>query len=166
MVLTARHIMNEAIKIIDPETPFSELDRAFLEAKVNGFPVVTNDGSLVGMVSRSDIVRQLGVEQSVAEMIVDDDRERRAYTIDAEQTRGEIGGRLGQHIERQRVRDIMSHDVISVAADTPLQELAQRFMEHGVHRLPVIEGKRLVGIVTTFDLIGLIADGELTVDRP
>jgi CBS domain-containing protein len=51
------------------------------------------------------------------------------------------------------VEDIMSRKVITLDADTPVQEIARVFREHGISGAPVLEDGRLVGIVTGIDLI-------------
>ena len=50
------------------------------------------------------------------------------------------------------VRDIATRDVISVSPDTSTREAAELMSEHQVRRLPVVEGDRLVGIVSLGDL--------------
>ena len=50
------------------------------------------------------------------------------------------------------VRDIATRDVISVGPDTSTREAADLMSEHQVRRLPVVDGDRLVGIVSLGDL--------------
>jgi CBS domain-containing protein len=46
---------------------------------------------------------------------------------------------------------------LTVQMDAPVAKVAEKCVEHRVHRLPVLSGRTLVGIVTTMDLIRLIA---------
>ena len=64
----ARDLMSGPPRTVRPDTSLADLERALLDAGVGGFPVV-EDGRLVGVVSRSDVVRQLSVEQSLAELL-------------------------------------------------------------------------------------------------
>lgn len=50
------------------------------------------------------------------------------------------------------VRDAMTADPTPVSTDTPMMEAMQRLREGGYRRLPVVDGDRLVGIVTDRDL--------------
>lgn len=50
------------------------------------------------------------------------------------------------------VRDIATRDVISVSPDMSTREAAELMAEHQVRRLPVVDGDRLVGIVSLGDL--------------
>jgi CBS domain-containing protein len=54
-----------------------------------------------------------------------------------------------------RIRDVMSSPVISVASDTTVKEAAVLLVRHGFNALPVIDGGKLVGIVTEADLVPL-----------
>ena len=66
MDLLAKEIMQHQVHTIAPHVTLPELERAFLQKGVSGFPVV-DKGELVGIVSRSDIVRQLFLEHHLAE---------------------------------------------------------------------------------------------------
>ena len=50
------------------------------------------------------------------------------------------------------VRDIATRDVISASPDMSTREAAELMSEHQVRRLPVVDGGRLVGIVSLGDL--------------
>lgn len=49
--------------------------------------------------------------------------------------------------------DLMSRDVVTVAPTTPVGEIARLLREHGLNGVPVVEGERVVGVVTDTDLI-------------
>jgi CBS domain-containing protein len=58
------------------------------------------------------------------------------------------------------VQSIMSKKVIRVAEDTTVEEIARLMTTHVVKRLPVMNGDRLVGIVSRADIVSAIARGE------
>ena len=75
------------------------------------------------------------------------------------------------------VSQLMAESVVTIAPDAPLEEAAMRMEEHHISGLPVVEGERLVGIITESDLfkafvrvMGLLEGGQrLTIrlkDRP
>ena len=51
------------------------------------------------------------------------------------------------------VGELMTHDPLSVQASDTVGELAEIFSENEFHAVPVMEGERIVGIVSTTDLI-------------
>ncbi len=53
-------------------------------------------------------------------------------------------------------RDIMSSDVVSVTVDTDIESVRHLLIERRIKRVPVMDGGRLVGIVSRGDLIGLM----------
>lgn len=52
-----------------------------------------------------------------------------------------------------RARDIMSTTLRTVERTTPIQEVIRRLLEHQISGLPVVEGGRVVGIISEGDLI-------------
>ena len=58
------------------------------------------------------------------------------------------------------VKSIMSKKVIHVAEDTTVETIAQLMTTHVVKRLPVMNGDKLVGIVSRADVVSAIARGE------
>ena len=68
--MTVRELMRFPVHSVPPDMPLRDLEREFLDKQVSGFPVVENN-ELVGVVSRSDIVRQLAFERRLAETTSD-----------------------------------------------------------------------------------------------
>ncbi|GAB4210057.1 MAG: CBS domain-containing protein [Roseiflexaceae bacterium] len=55
------------------------------------------------------------------------------------------------------VGDVMSRGVISVSPDTEIETLVTLLTDRRIRRVPVLEGDRLVGIVSRSDLVRQIA---------
>jgi acetoin utilization protein AcuB len=55
------------------------------------------------------------------------------------------------------VADVMSSHVVAVDADAHVREAAMLMHAYRIGCLPVVDGKRLVGIVTTFDLLAFLS---------
>lgn len=158
MSLTARDVMKTRVHTVPPDLPLTALDRAFTTHRLTGFPVV-EDERLVGIVSRTDVVRQLSVEQSVAEEIS-------AFYAggvleeDPVGSLAQVAARVGRRLEDMRVEDAMIHDVISVGPDEPVDRIARLLVERRIHRVPVVEDGTLLGILSSLDLVALLADGR------
>ena len=155
--MKARDLMRTDPKTVTPSMRLLDLDRAFLRDRVGGYPVL-EDGRLVGIVTRSDVVRKLAMESCFAGGIADFCRE--AGWIDADDpaatTRTE-GAAIGERIARAVVADVMSQPVVSVAPDALLSDVAQVLVEHSIHRVPVAQEGRVLGWITTFDLVAFLA---------
>ncbi|WP_457620410.1 CBS domain-containing protein [Methanopyrus sp.] len=59
-----------------------------------------------------------------------------------------------------KVRDAMTEDVVVVGPDEPLERVLRTFVVESIHGVPVVEGDRLVGIVTSIDVVRALASGE------
>jgi CBS domain-containing protein len=65
------------------------------------------------------------------------------------------------------VKAIMSKKVISITEDTPVEEIAQLMTKHKIKRLPVMNGGKVVGIVSRADIVNAIAMGKhVTIPSP
>ncbi len=82
-------------------------------------------------------------------------------TDDADQlvgviTRSDVDKAIHHDLTHAPVKGFMSSDVITISADTGLQQIQNTLMENQVGRLPVVTDDRLVGIVTRTDLIRVL----------
>ncbi len=66
---------------------------------------------------------------------------------------------------QQTVREHMSRQVIAVAPDKPLKELADTFILHRIRRLPVTENGRLLGMVSRRELLRAAMESRLPFSR-
>jgi CBS domain-containing protein len=158
--MQARDVMTPAPATIGPDASLADLEALLLAKRVGGVPVVEH-GKLVGIVSRSDVVRMLGTEQAVADTQSDFYREfyGEPYASTAASSPEAASEQVARRLAHLRVRDAMVADVITVAADAPLREVAQRLVEHHIHRVVVTSDGALAGIVTALDLVRLVAEG-------
>jgi CBS domain-containing protein len=159
--MRVRDAMETKLKTVRPRLPVTEFEQRLIEHRVGGFPVV-EDGRLVGVVTRSDVVRTLNVERTYQEQISDFYNAVSPFSeTDTAETVAQIGARIGARIEDMTVKDVMCKNVHTAEPDQTLEEIARIMVDNAVHRLPVTENGDLVGIITTLDLVRLIADGRL-----
>lgn len=159
--MRVRDAMETKLQTVQPRLPVAEFEQRLLEHRVGGFPVV-EDGKLVGVVTRSDVVRTLNVERTYQEQISDFYNSVSPFSeADVAESVAQIGARIGARIEDMTIKDVMCTTVLTAEPDQTLEEISRIMVDHGVHRLPVTEDGKLVGIVTTLDLVRLIADGRL-----
>jgi len=55
------------------------------------------------------------------------------------------------------VGEVMTHSVLSLSASTEVSQAARSLLEAGVKRMPVVRGRRVIGIVSRRDLMRVIA---------
>lgn len=160
--LNVRDLMQVRVHTVPPAMPLDELEEEFLAKKVSGFPVV-DGGELVGVVSRSDVVRQLAVERSLAETTSDFYWDQVGFHEEPAHSMREVADRVGQRIEDLRVEDLMSRHLIVALADDSLETAAQKMLDHHIHRMPVVDNGRLVGMIGTLDFVRLFSERRVQI---
>jgi CBS domain-containing protein len=156
MSATVRDWMQSEVRTVPPDLSLAELEERFLQHRVTGFPVAVG-GRLLGIVSRSDVVRQLSVEQAWAETLSDYYHDWTGMAPEGPSL-AEIGAEMGRRIEGMHVEDVMVKAPITVGPDEGIAAAARLLVERRIHRVPVVEGGRLVGILTSLDLARLVAE--------
>jgi CBS domain-containing protein len=148
-------VMSHEVICAGAEMTMLELDRILLDRHVSGAPVLEN-GRVVGVVSMVDVLRALAQEY------LDPQRVSAFYLSpfsislpSLEQLVARSGIVPGQ-LTVWRVRDVMSTQLVTASSSDPVAAAAQRMIDHRVHRLLVIDERKLVGVVTAFDLLPLL----------
>jgi len=160
MALLARDMMQAEVVTVEPTLPAVELGRLLDRERISGAPVVDN-GRLVGVVSRADLSRALAEARDQADATLE-------YYRDVGGALRDWGGcaRLaGELTESLRVRDFMSTNLVTVAPTQPLRDVANTLAMHGIHRVLVAEDRRLLGLISSLDLVRLAAEGRLVEGR-
>jgi CBS domain-containing protein len=148
--MQARDIMTARVASVSPDTPVVEIARRLIERGVSGFPVVDEDGSLLGIVSEGDLMRrpEIGTDRMprswLSLLLEPEDRAARYL-----KTHGRVA------------RDIMSQPVITVTENTDLTEIAELIEKHHIKRVPVMRGSKLVGIVSRANVLRGIAAARI-----
>jgi CBS domain-containing protein len=149
---TARDIMSTDVITVTPETEIVQAARLLLENKINGLPVVDEQGRLVGIVCQSDlIVQQKRVRVPSLFTFLD----------------GYITLTSTRHFEREvekiaasQVSQAMTPDPASVSPETAIEDVATLMVEKNYHTLPVVAEGRLVGVVGKEDMLRTIMHAE------
>lgn len=149
-ILKAGDIMRKEVITVRPDTSVEELGRLFIEKDISGAPVVDNEGNLVGIVTENDLIKKerpfhIPTIIRIFDAIIPIESDSRVE----EEIRKMAATTVG---------DICTKDVITVDVGAPLSEIADIMTEKGVHLLPVMDGKKLVGIIGKKDIIRAIAD--------
>lgn len=98
--------------------------------RVRHVPIVDRDGELVGLLTHTDLA--MSALGSLSDLPLSQERDL---------------------LQRRRVREIMITEIETVEPDTPLRDAAATLFENKIGCLPVVEGSRLVGILTESDFV-------------
>ena len=150
MSKTVAEVMTADPITVSPQTSLQEAIQILAEKKVGGLPVVDEQGTLVGVISETDLTWQAtGVDAPPYVMFLDSV----IYLQNPLKHNEEVHKALGQTVE-----DAMSDRPVTIKADRLVREAAKLMHEKKLRRLPVVdEQSKLVGIITQGDVIRMMA---------
>ena len=155
MTLRARDVMQPNVLVASPDMTLAALEDFLISKRISGVPVIER-GALVGIISRSDVVRSLSLERSLSGLIA------AAFENPEEGTPPvELPPRLQPALAARTVREAMVADPVTVSPDTAIGEVARLLHTRHIHRVLVTEGKAVRGVISTLDLVRLVAEGTL-----
>jgi CBS domain-containing protein len=153
--LVARDLMNEEVITVSVDWTARQLAEFLTDNEISGAPVVDEQGHVVGVVSLSDLARS---EAEGGRLIPD--QSDPGYWVRGWEEKASADELRGLHVEEDgpMVRDLMNPAVFSVDEETPISEVARSMIDARIHRVLVTRGRRIVGIVSSTDLLGLLVD--------
>lgn len=139
--LKAKDIMTTEVISVGINSSLSETAGLLAKHDISGLPVVSDDKTVIGIISEKDFLRRLTSSSPMNFMSVI------AECLDNM-------GCLASSIQTGKVGDIMTSPAVTCHADTPLFRLSTLMNSNTINRLPVTDGKnRLIGIVSRADLL-------------
>ena len=126
--MRACDVMQKGIISVSPELALKDFEDLLTSEDISGAPVTGTDGKIVGIASKTDIVRVLADEANQRDVLA----------------------------PQLSVEDIMTTDVVTVGHDAELRDVARVMIDGNLHRVIVTDGDDVLGIVTTFDLLAAV----------
>jgi CBS domain-containing protein len=142
MRYTVRDVMSTHVIAARKGASFKEMAEKLREHRVSAFPVVDNDGKVIGVVSEADLLAKEALDGGTAGMP------------------GMISGIL-QRKEEERAAgltagDLMTAPPVTIEPDDPVEQAARLMYARRVKRLPVTDAAgHLVGIISRADVLSV-----------
>jgi CBS domain-containing protein len=136
-VMRVAELMESEVQTVPTDAVVNDAVVTLAESRITGLPVVDGGGRLVGVISTTDIL--------ASEEEAEDQTVREAL------------------FERTLVRDLMTPRPLTISPDADIKEAAQQMLYADVHRLFVTESERLLGVISTTDIMRAVATGRLVV---
>ena len=130
--LLVRDVMTKDVVTLDRNDKLSAADDLMRLGRIRHMPIVDEDGALAGIVSQRDLFHS-GLLRALG------------YGTHAK----------AQALDLLVLKEAMNTEVLTVTPDAPLQEAAKIMLERKVGCLVVVEGKKIVGILTEGDFVKL-----------
>ena len=144
--MLAGDVMTRKVISVASDASAMQAGALMLKHQISGLPVVDSSGILLGIISEGDFLRraELGTQRRRPRWL--------AFLISP--------GRLASeyvHACGRKVKEIMTPNPYTVTESTPVTEVVQLMERHRIKRVPVVCGRRLVGIVSRADLLRALA---------
>lgn len=182
-MLTVRDIMTTDVVTVAPESTIREAMETLSTNHLSGAPVVSGN-RVLGVISMSDIVSFIvsvpepeavdsgeTVAEAWEEPMPDPDEEdiQSALSDDSYDEWAQNADKLlddSSHdgrtlFDQHTVEEAMTQEVFSVAPGSSVKAAARLMRSHGIHRVMVMEGKKLEGIVSALDIARAVSDRGL-----
>ena len=141
--MRATDVMVTNVITVRSDTSVREIAEILLANRISAVPVLDKAGNMVGIVSEGDLIHrvEVGTERHPSWWL---------EFMAGKQT-------LAQEFIKSHARraaDLMTRNVITVKADTPLGELASLLEKHRIKRVPVVDDSgKIIGIVSRANLV-------------
>ncbi|MBP2335720.1 CBS domain-containing protein [Saccharothrix coeruleofusca] len=143
--MRVRDLMTRDVVTVSPESSAREAAALLAARGFTTLPVVDDRGALVGVVTEADALR---------------DR----LPVDPRSLLGREPWR-GRPVPCRTVAEVMSQPVVGASPGTDVAELARLMLRHGVRSACVVDGRRLVGVVTRRDMLRAISRDDRTLEK-
>lgn len=147
---TAKDIMTPDPVTVTADLPVIDAAHIMSEKRVGALPVLDGTGMLVGLVTEGDLIMQDAKVHFptylhlLGGFIF--------YPGSTERFETDLKKAVGATVE-----DVMTAEPVTVAPDATVEDVATLLVEREVSRLPVMDGDKLVGIISKSDIVRAIA---------
>jgi len=147
-MLNASDIMTTEVITVKRETSLKELAAILYNNHINGVPVVDDNGSLIGIICESDLIRKdkklhIPTVVTIFDAVI--------YLENPKNIEKEF-----QRFSATTVGDLYSRKPVTVNEKTPIDEIATIMTQKKIYTIPVMDGDRLIGVIGKADLIRTI----------
>lgn len=150
--ITARDVMTPDPVSVSRDMAVTDAARIMVEKRIGALPVI-DGGVLVGLVTEGDLIMQdVKLEFPTYVHLLD------GFIMYPPST-----ARFEHELKKAiaaTVQDVMTEDPVTVQASTSLEDLATLFVDREISRVPVLDGEKLVGIVSKSDIVRSIVAGS------
>ena len=147
--MNANELMSSPPVSIGLEATVADAARCMLDKNVSCLPVVDGEGKVVGILTHTDF----GLHPRFRPLVDN------LYTLLGTSVSPRHIAEVSQRVGSKLIKEVMPRRVFTVEGDTPIEKVVELMLRQGIHRIPVTEDGRLVGIITRHDFLKLIAGG-------
>ena len=145
--MLAKDLMTAPVITIQEDATVGEAARMMLDRDVSALPVMNGAGKMVGILTHSDF----GLSPKFRPLV------ENVYSLLGTNTTPQHLEETAHQVGSKLVKDVMRRNVVTVQQDERIEQISRLMMRLQIHRLPVMDGSNLAGIITRHDFLKLIA---------
>ena len=139
-----------------PQATLKEVDELFSLNSISGAPVLDND-ELIGVISQSDVIRVLYDQQIAASEVSQYFMSPFPIPMPSVAALNLERSKIADRMVNTTVREAMTAVPVTISRDDDVRDAAQRMVDAHIHRVLVTDSGKLVGILSSLDLVSLVA---------
>jgi CBS-domain-containing membrane protein len=144
--MKAEDVMVSTVITVGVNASIGEVAAILLNNHISAAPVVDEKGELVGIVSEGDLMWRAEIGTT----------KRHSWWLEQiSNKRASATEYIKSH--SRKVADVMTRDLITAKPDTPLGDIAGLLERNQIKRVPIVEGGKLVGIVSRANILQALA---------
>jgi CBS domain-containing protein len=147
--MQARDVMVRGVISVGPDMPVRAAANAMVSNGVSALPVIDIAAKLVGIVSEGDLIRRIETETE----------SKRSRWLELFTSSDALAKEFVKSHAR-RVADVMTRQVITAPPVACLRDIADLMEKNGIKRIPIVDGGRVVGIVSRANLLQALASAN------
>ncbi len=152
-------IMTKAVKFLNPDQTISDAVTELAKHGISGAPVVDKNDQLVGIVTENDIINALKNTGKRLEMVYPSLSMVSVSFIEKMDEKETM--EAFKEIANTKVNNIMTKAVTTVQSGSNLALVVNFIILKGVNRIPVMDGGKVIGIVSRADIIHGLAKSNV-----
>lgn len=147
--MLVKDIMTKSVITVNVDDEVADIARKLVKNHIKGVPVLEANGQVAGMITEADLILQNATLHLPTFIRILDG----IIPLGSQSSEEEL-----RRIYGVKARDIMSHPVITVDPEMPVDDLASFMWDKKVNPVPVLENDQLIGIVSRADIVNLLID--------
>lgn len=144
--MKAADVMVSNVVTVHPDASVRDVAKLLLSNRISAVPVVAKSGELVGIVSEGDLIRRAETET---------DR-RRSWWLEMLIGSTPLAAEYVKTHART-VADVMTANVVTATPETSLRDIAELLEKNSIKRVPIVNNRKVVGIVSRANLVQALA---------
>jgi CBS domain-containing protein len=144
-------VMTREVVAVAPGASLKEAAHLLVAHRISGLPVVDRDGRVIGVVSERDLLfkerGELGADEALPEPLA------------------AVAAANRRKLEAHVVGEVMTTPAWTIEPQRTVAAAAKLLLDADVHRLPVVAGGRLVGVVSRADLVRAFTRSDAEIAR-